>query len=139
MKQRNEARIETVDGINAALAWARSRIEAGLPGGPVFVRVGRARRTVPQNDRMWAMLADVSLQVIWHGQRLTKEEWKDVMTAAQKRQKVVPGVDGGFVVLGISTSRMPKGELAELMDIIEAFGAEQGVTWTDPGEPGVMR
>jgi hypothetical protein len=90
------------------------------------------RRSLPQNDRMWAMLDDIARYVDWHGQRLAKEEWKDIFTAALKRQKVVPGLDGGFVVLGSSTSRMGKAELSELIDLIAAFGAERGVAWSDP-------
>ncbi len=83
-----------------------------------------------QNRRMWAMLRDVSQQVDWHGQRLHDSEWKDVFTAALKRQKVVPGIDGGFVVLGSSTSRMTVAEMGELMELMEAFGAQQGVRFT---------
>ena len=89
------------------------------------------RRSMPQNDRMWAMLTEVSKQVEWHGQRLTKEEWKDIFTAALKRQKVVPGLDGGFVVLGSSTSRMGRAELSELIELISAFGAERGVDFSE--------
>lgn len=83
-----------------------------------------------QNRRMWAMLRDVSRQVDWHGQKLQDSEWKDVFTAALKRQKVVPGIDGGFVVLGSSTSRMTVAEMAELMTLMEAFGAQQGVRFS---------
>lgn len=82
---------------------------------------------------MWAMLTEVSRQVIWHGQKLSKEEWKDVFTAAQKRQKVVPGIDGGFVVLGSSTSKMTKAEMSELIELMTAFGAQQGVKFADDG------
>jgi NinB protein len=89
-------------------------------------------RSWQQNKRLWAMLTDVSRQVDWHGQRLTKEEWKDVFTAALKRQKVVPGIDGGFVVLGSSTSRMTVAEMGDLMTLMEAFGAQQGVKFTAP-------
>jgi NinB protein len=89
-------------------------------------------RSLRANARMWCMLSDVSKQVDWHGQRLTKEEWKDVFTAALKRQKVVPGIDGGFVVLGSSTSRMTVAEMGDLMTLMEAFGAQQGVRFTAP-------
>ena len=89
-------------------------------------------RSWMQNRRMWAMLRDVSQQVDWHGQRLQDSEWKDVFTAALKRQKVVPGIDGGFVVLGSSTSRMTVAEMAELMTLMEAFGAQQGVRFSAP-------
>jgi len=57
-------------------------------------------RSTEQNARMWAMLTDVSRQVVWYGQKLQPEEWKDVFSASLNRQKVVPGIDGGFVVLG---------------------------------------
>lgn len=89
-------------------------------------------RSIEQNKRMWAMLRDVSQQVIWHGQKLLDSEWKDVFTAALKRQKVVPGIDGGFVVLGSSTSHMTVAEMGELMTLMEAFGAERGVRFTAP-------
>lgn len=85
------------------------------------------RRSLEQNARMWAMLGEVSRQVDWHGQKLEPGEWKDVFSAALKQQKVVPGIDGGFVVLGSSTSRMSKAEMGELMTLMEAFAAERGV------------
>ena len=98
---------------------------------PVEVVIREPKRSLDQNAKLWAVLSDVSRQVDWHGQRLTKEEWKDVMTAALKRQKVVPGLDGGFVVLGTSTRRMSKQEFSDLLELIQAFGAEQGVEWGD--------
>jgi hypothetical protein len=42
----------------------------------------------------------------------------------------VPGIDGGFVVLGKSTSKMTKAEMTELQELMAAFGAEQGVKFT---------
>lgn len=85
------------------------------------------RRSLEQNSKLWAMLTDVARQVEWHGQRLSKEDWKEMFTAALKRQRVVPGLEGGFVVLGASTSQMTVGELSELMELIAAFGVEHGV------------
>lgn len=98
------------------------------------VEVKQRTRTLDQNARMWAMLTELSRQVVWHGQHLTPENWKDMCTAALKRQAVVPGIDGGFVVLGTSTRRMTIGEMAELMEFIAAFGAERGVAFREPVE-----
>lgn len=87
-------------------------------------------RSSQQNRLLWKLLRDVADQVIWHGQRLSDQEWKDVMTAAIKRQKVVPGIDGGFVVLGTSTRAMKIAEMTELMELIQAFGAEHDVKFS---------
>ena len=81
---------------------------------------------------MWAQLEDISRQVDWYGQKLTKEEWKDVFSAALKRQKVVPGLDGGFVVCGQRTSKMGKREMADLLELMNAFCAERGVKLSAP-------
>jgi hypothetical protein len=88
-------------------------------------------RTVDQNKLMWALLTDLANQVVWHGNKLDPTEWKCVMTAALKRQKVVPGIDGGFVVIGQSTSRMNKQELSEVIELVYAFGSQQGVSFQE--------
>lgn len=98
------------------------------------VEIKQATRSLEQNAKLWALLGELADQVVWHGQKLTAENWKDMLTAALNRQQVVPGIDGGFVVLGTSTRRMTKGEMAELIEFIQAFGAQQGVVFND----GVM-
>jgi hypothetical protein len=65
--------------------------------------------------------------VVWYGQKLLKEEWKDVLTAALKKQKIVPGIEGGFVVIGARTSKMSVAEMTELIELSSMFGAQQGV------------
>lgn len=87
-------------------------------------------RSLEQNARLWAMLTDISEQVEWYGRKLTPENWKHVFTAALKKQDVVPGLDGGFVVLGQSTSKMTKSEMADLQTLMEAFGADKGVKFS---------
>ena len=76
---------------------------------------------------MWANLEDIAQQIIWYGVKLTKEEWKDVLTAALKKQKVVPGIEGGFVIIGARTSKMTVAEMTELIELSTAFGTQQGV------------
>ena len=78
------------------------------------------------------MLGEIAAQVDWHGQKLIDTEWKDVFTAALKRQKVVPGLDGGFVVLGTSTRKMTTQEMGDMMELMASFGAEHNVIFTDP-------
>ena len=97
-----------------------------------IVTIQEPTRNLEQNARLWASLTEVSRQVDWHGNRLTPEEWKDVFSAALKRQKVVPGIDGGFVVIGARTSKMGKREFGELLELVYAFGAQHGVQFSDP-------
>jgi len=103
-----------------------------MAGQRVVVEIKPETRTLAQNARLWAMLTDVSKQVDWYGRKLSEEEWKHVFTASLSKQDVVPGIDGGFVVLGKSTSKMTKPEMSELQQLIEAFGAQQGVRFTAP-------
>lgn len=99
-------------------------------GGVLVVTVKPETRSLMQNARLWSMLADVSRQVVWHGRKLTDEEWKHVFTAALKKQDVVPGLDGGFVILGQSTSKMTRREMGDLQTLIEAFGVKHGVVFS---------
>jgi len=111
---------------------ARDRaIEAirNAPDGYV-VTIKEPKRSLEANAALWAALTDISKQVDWYGNKLTKEEWKDVLSASLKRQKVVPSIDGGFVVMGMSTSRMSKAELSDLLELIKMFGSNQGVKWS---------
>lgn len=80
---------------------------------------------------MWAMLSDVANQVIWYGKTLTPENWKDIFSAALKKQDVVPGIEGGFVILGQSTSKMTIKEMTELQELMAAFGSEKNVRWSE--------
>ncbi len=112
---------------------ARQRALEALQDAPdgYVVTIHEPTRNLEQNAALWAALSDISKQVEWYGQRLTPEEWKDVFTASLKRQKVVPGLDGGFVVCGLSTSKMGKSEFSALLDLAYAFGAEKEVKFHD--------
>lgn len=105
--------------------------QCGLAPDGYIVEIKPPTRSLEQNARLWAMLTDVSRQVDWYGRKLSQEEWKIVFTASMKKQDVVPGLDGGFVAMGQSTSKMTKSELGDLMTLIEAFGAQHDVVFHD--------
>lgn len=100
----------------------------------VTVKPYRETRTLAQNRLMWDVLTDISEQVEWHGMRLDPESWKDMVTAALRNQRVVPGLTGGFVVLGQRTSKMSIEEMSEVIDFCYAFGAERGVRFKQDAE-----
>lgn len=114
--------------------------ELALAGAiEVIVRPVKSRRTLEQNAKLWAMLGDLSRQVQWpvNGvlQHLDTEDWKSLMTAAARQEvRIAQGIQGGVVMLGISTRRMSVSELAEVIECIYAFGQERGVTWSGPVE-----
>lgn len=119
--------------VSRAWQWAKAMLMAGHR---LVLEIKPATRTTEQNARMWAMLADVSRQVEWYGKRLTSEDWKHVFSASLRKLSVVPNLDGtGFVALGLSTSRMTKAEMSDMIELMFAFGAERDVRWSDPALP----
>jgi hypothetical protein len=119
-----------------ATAADRARVCGWVMQAPWNTRVEMKapKRTIPQNDRMWAMLTDVARQVLWHGIRLTADDWKLIFLDALKREvRMVPNIDGnGFVNLGRSSSDLSKEEMSDLMELISAFGSREGVVFSEP-------
>ena len=114
-------------------AEARQRAAAFVQAAPDgwIVKISEPTRTTDQNSLLWPLLTEIAKQVDWYGQKLTEDEWKDVFTASLKQQKVVPGLDGGFVVCGQRTSKMPKALFSELIELIYAFGAQKNVKFRE--------
>ena len=98
-----------------------------------IVEIHEPTRSLQQNAALWAALGDISRQVEWYGKKLTPHDWKHIFSSSLKKQNVVPGLDGGFVVLGISTSKMTIKEMSDLLELAHAFGAEHGVRFSAPG------
>ncbi len=118
---------------NQAMNAAYQAIKPHLIAGRTYdLTIKPETRSTAQNRRLWAMLADISRQVNWHGQKLQSEDWKHIFSAALKRTRVCPGIDSGFVVLGQSTSQMTRAEMSEMQELMEAFGAEHGVKFSAP-------
>lgn len=113
----------------------RERASALLGKVPPGTRVEfkAAKRSLPQNARMWAMLTDIATQLDWYGEKMTADEWKRLFLDALNREcRTVPNLDGtGFVNLGRSSRDLSKGEMSDLMELIAAFGAQRGVVFHD--------
>lgn len=102
-----------------------------VAGHRLTLEVKKDTRTLQQNALMFALLTDISNQVDWYGNKLTPEEWKDVLSASLRKQKAVPGINGGFVVLGLRTSKMTIAQMAEMIELCYAFGSQQGVKFDE--------
>jgi hypothetical protein len=111
-----------------------ARYAKEAPAGHV-VTFKEPTRSLEQNALLWSLLNEVARQVEWYGRKLDAESWKHVFTSSLRKMDVVPNLDGtGFVALGLSTSKMTKAELGDLVELILAFGAERGVRFQDERE-----
>jgi hypothetical protein len=103
---------------------------------PVGTRVEfkASKRTLPQNDHMWAILTEVAEQSRHHGIKLSADDWKLLFLDALKREvRMVPNLDGnGFTSLGRSSSDLSKAEMIDLIEIIYEWGARHGVVFKQP-------
>ena len=115
-----------------AIDWIRK--------APVDTRVTfqGPKRTLAQNDRMWAMLTDVSVQLEWHGAKRSPEDWKLLFLDSLERAlghepDIVPSLDGdGYVRLDGSSSKLSVDEMTQLIELIFVFGSNHGVTFHEP-------
>jgi hypothetical protein len=94
--------------------------------------VKKQTRSLEQNDKMWAMLTDVSNQCVHFNKKYSAEDWKDIFTASINDElRVTPTINGDkMVLLGLSTSKMNKIQLSNLIAFIQAHGDLNSVRWT---------
>lgn len=114
---------------------ARRRAVAAVqtaPDGFVTI-VCEPTRNLDQNAAQWPILQAFADQLQWpingRMEQITPDEWKDILTAAFKREtvRVAMGLDGGMVMLGARTSKMGKREFSEWLDFLHATAAARGV------------
>jgi len=104
----------------------------GAPDGYV-VTVSEPNRNLEQNAAQWPILEAFSQQLQWpvNGSmvEMSPEEWKDVLTAAFRREtvRVAMGLDGGMVMLGQRTSKFSKREFSDWLEFLNATAAIRGV------------
>lgn len=114
---------------------ARRRAMSAVADAPegYVVRVDEPTRNLEQNALLWVLLDAFSKQLVWpvNGAmvKLEAEEWKDILTAAFKRegQRVAMGLNGGMVILGMRTSKMGKREFAEFIEFLQSVAVDRGV------------
>jgi hypothetical protein len=90
------------------------------------------RRTVEQNNKMWAMLTEFSEQVEHYGHHWSPEDWKSIlMHAFGKEMRLLPGLDGSLVPVGLSSSTLSKRNMIKFIEFIYAEGTQRGVKFAD--------
>lgn len=114
---------------------ARRRAVAAVAEAPAgfVVTVAEPTRNLAQNAAQWPILTAFSEQLQWpvNGAmvRMSPDEWKDVLTAAFRREqaRVAMGLDGGVVMLGQRTREFSKREFSDWLEFLHATAAARGV------------
>jgi hypothetical protein len=100
-------------------------------------------RSIDQNKTQWPILQAFSEQLQWpvngHMVYMDPADWKDVLTAAFRRETVrlAQGLDGGIVMLGMRTSKMTKAVFSEWLEFLYATAALRGVVVHDDEKGGL--
>jgi hypothetical protein len=101
-----------------------------ISGWRLRITVEPETRSVDQNAKLHAELAEVAATVEWAGKKRDTEVWKRLMTAAWLRARgesveVLPAIDGhGIDVVFRRTSSLTKAECSDLLEFVLAWKAE---------------
>lgn len=89
-------------------------------------------RTGDQNALMWCLLSDIS-RAKPEGRTLVPDVWKALfMHSLDYSTRFEMALDGkGMVPVGFRSSRMTKAQMADLITVIQEYGARHGVQWSD--------
>ena len=97
------------------------------------VTIADPSRTLDQNAAQWPILEAFSKQEQWpvNGQMcwLDPEDWKNILSVAFLREtvRIAQGLNGGVVMLGARTSKMPKRQFSEYLEFLNATAIERGI------------
>lgn len=124
-------------------ALARRRALAAVAEAPegYGVTIAEPTRSVEQNSAQWPILQAFAEQLMWpvNGQmvHMSKEEWKDVLSAAFQNEtaRLAMGLNGGVVLLGMRTSQMGKRQFSEWLDFLNATAVARGVVFETDAQP----
>ena len=111
---------------------AVARIIDAAPVG-TRVEIKSAKRSLPQNELMWAMLTEIAQQLPWHGSKLRPDDYKILFLDALHRElQMVPNIDDtGFVNIRSSSSDLSKSEMSDMIELMYEFGSRHGVKVSD--------
>ena len=113
-------------------AFSRERFKRIVDKAPdgYIGEVREPSRTLDQNDKMWAMLTDISVAMPM-GRRHTPDDWKAIaMNACSWECAFLEGLDGRPFPVGFRSSKLTKSKMSTLINWLQAFGDEHGVRWS---------
>jgi hypothetical protein len=120
--------------------WASCIKPALAAGQRLVVEVKPETRSNAENNLLHALIDEISRKLEWAGKKRDPETWKRLLVAAWCRVhgesvEILPALDGhGVDIVPARTSKLSRKECADLIEYVYAWGADQGVEWTDPEE-----
>lgn len=119
----------------------REYAELALSHAPdlAVVSITKPKRTPPQNDKMWAMLADV-VRTKPEGRNWTADTWKAAFMQSLGHQcAFAEGLDGsGPFPVGFRSSHMDASQMSDVIETIYEYGSRHGVEWSESKRSGFM-
>jgi hypothetical protein len=108
-----------------------------MDGKRLIVEVKPETRSNAENNLLHALIDEISRKVDWAGKKRDPEIWKRLLVASWCRVhgeavEILPALDGhGVDIVPARTSKLTRKECADLIEYVYAWGAEQGIEWTE--------
>lgn len=108
------------------------------------VTIAQEQRRNSQNNMFHAICGDLANSGMkWAGKERTLDQWKAILVSGHSvatggEGEVIPGIEGEFVAIRESTSRMSVARASSLIEYTLAFCATYGVELTETRRGGFM-
>lgn len=118
---------------------AQSEVTRAPLGHVVTIRP--PTRSTEQNAALHRLLqAIVKARHKWAGRTWSIDDWRTLMVSAHSKAtkrpgEIVPGIEGEFVALRRSTTRMSVAELSSLIEYVQAWCAQNDINTDGPHAP----
>lgn len=101
---------------------------------------GNALITDAQKRMLNALCGDLAGQIVWHGNRLHKDDWRHMLAGTMLGWRMMPGIDmgkgaPGFIMLGGSSLKLTRTQAADAITCGLAIGdhpEDQGLAGQKP-------
>lgn len=84
--------------------------------------------TNDQRRLLNAACGDLASQLVWHGNRLTKDDWRHLLSGTVLGWRMLPGIDRGegvapgFIMLGGSSMKLSTAQCAQAIELAFMIG-----------------
>lgn len=103
---------------------------------PLVVQIKPLTRSLEQNAKLHALIADIASQCEFQGKKRDIETWKMILVSAHKiatggQAEMAIGLEGEVINLRESTAQMGVKRMTSLIEYVTAWGVENGVRFND--------